>query len=692
MQKYEQKLMWTMVRNLLRHLPARHPAVDDLFRQADELFVLGRYAEAWLKSRAVCDEHPEWVPAELLPHTNNSLRWHDLAELECGALGHVRPSAVRRRVDLIGHLFGIDALGLTVLELLYVKEVSSLAGDLFRLCERVSTRPALALSVLTGHGVMAIERRLAPTSPLVQYGLFDSPRFARIDPLPDLSSATIALLSQPLRTAADVRRALLGRPMASELDWEDFRHLGDDARFLVDLLDGSLRQGQRGVSVLLYGPPGTGKTEFARTLAARLNTDLYALGEEDGHGGSPDTRERLGSIQMAQSLLRDHGEALLLVDEAEDVLDSPSASFGLFGFGPVRRQPQTARVFLHRLLENAPAPMLWVCNRIGGIDSAVLRRFSYVMEVQPPSKRSRQRVWMRSLSQQGYGQCETLAARCAELPVSPGIAAQAIRSARLAGRGAEAVEQVARRLGQGVSGKPLPRRDVQSTSFSLDLICADQDIAELTERLASVRERRFSICVDGPPGTGKSAWVRHLAERLDMEVSLKRASDLLDMFVGGTEANIARAFARAQAAGELLVFDEADSFLQDRRGAQRSWEVTAVNEMLTWMESHPLPFACTTNLLDAVDPAAMRRFTFKLRFGYLDDARVRAAFRRFFEADWPESIPLADRLAPGDFAVVERRARIEGIDDREHLAEMLVEECRHKPGRSRGIGFLQPAG
>jgi SpoVK/Ycf46/Vps4 family AAA+-type ATPase len=186
--------------------------------------------------------------------------------------------------------------------------------------------------------------------------------------------------------------------------------------------------------------------------------------------------------------------------------------------------------------------------------------------------------------------------------------------------------------------------------------------------------------------------VRYLAERLDMEVRLQRASDLLNMFVGGTEANIARAFARARTAGEFLVFDEADSFLNDRRGAQRSWEVTAVNEMLTWMESHPLPFACTTNLLDAVDPAAMRRFTFKLRFDYLDEQRVQAAFTGFFGAEWPESIPLADCLAPGDFAVVKRRAQILGIEDPVRLAKMLAEECRHKPGRSRGMGFLQPAG
>jgi tRNA A37 threonylcarbamoyladenosine biosynthesis protein TsaE len=692
MHKYERKLMWTMVRNLLRHLPARHPAVEDLFRQSDELFVHGRYAEAWLNAPAVWEAQHGWVPEECLPDRHRALRWHELAELELRALGHVRPSATRRRLDLMGQLFSIDALGLSLLELLYLKEVSSLAGDLTRLGERVATRPALALSIITGKGVTAIERRLAPGSPLTQYGLLESPRLSRIDPVPEPSSAAHALLSQPLRTAADVRRVLLGRPPEPALDWDDFRHLGEDSEFLADLLAGTLRQGQRGVGILLHGPPGTGKTEFSRTLAARLGTDLYALGELDDQGGSPTPQERLGSIRMAQSLLRDHGEALLLIDEAEDVLAGPNDPLGLFSSRPMRRQPQTARVFLHRLLEDAAAPMLWVCNRIDGIDSAILRRFSYVMEMQPPSKRSRQRVWMRTLGQHGYRDCESLAARCAELPVSPGVAAQAVRSARIAGRGSEAIEQVARQLGQGVSGKPLPPRASGSDAFNPDLVCCDQDIRQLTAKLTELPEARFSVCVDGPPGTGKSAWVRYLAEQLDMEVRLQRASDLLNMFVGGTEANIARAFARARTTGEFLVFDEADSFLNDRRGAQRSWEVTAVNEMLTWMESHPLPFACTTNLLDAVEPAAMRRFTFKLRFDYLDEQRVRAAFRGFFGAEWPESIPLADCLAPGDFAVVNRRARILGTEDPVRLAEMLDEECRHKPGRSRGMGFLQPAG
>jgi len=49
MHKYEQKLMWTLMRNLLRYLPARHPKLDTLLREAGQLFVLGRHADTWCK-------------------------------------------------------------------------------------------------------------------------------------------------------------------------------------------------------------------------------------------------------------------------------------------------------------------------------------------------------------------------------------------------------------------------------------------------------------------------------------------------------------------------------------------------------------------------------------------------------------------------------------------------------------------
>ena len=104
----------------------------------------------------------------------------------------------------------------------------------------------------------------------------------------------------------------------------------------------------------------------------------------------------------------------------------------------------------------------------------------------------------------------------------------------------------------------------------------------------------------------------------------KRASDLLSKWVGETEQQIAAAFAEARDAGAFLIFDEADSLLADRRGAHRSWEVSQVNEMLTWMESHPLPFACTTNFAEHLDTATLRRFVFKVRLDYVAPEQVEA--------------------------------------------------------------------
>ena len=94
----------------------------------------------------------------------------------------------------------------------------------------------------------------------------------------------------------------------------------------------------------------------------------------------------------------------------------------------------------------------------------------------------------------------------------------------------------------------------------------------------------------------------------------------MSMWVGETEKQITAAFAEARDRGAFLVSDEADSLLSDRRFAERSREVSQVNEMPTWMESHPAPFACTTNYGERLDPATLRRFVFKVTLDYFAGA------------------------------------------------------------------------
>ena len=96
-----------------------------------------------------------------------------------------------------------------------------------------------------------------------------------------------------------------------------------------------------------------------------------------------------------------------------------------------------------------------------------------------------------------------------------------------------------------------------------------------------------------------------------MEVPLlfKRASDLMSKYLGENEKNIAAAFKQAEQDGAVLLIDEVDSFLLDRRNARASWETSLVNEMLTQMESFTGVFVASTNLMNDLDhPSSPAKF------------------------------------------------------------------------------------
>ena len=205
-------------------------------------------------------------------------------------------------------------------------------------------------------------------------------------------------------------------------------------------------------------------------------------------------------------------------------------------------------------------------------------------------------------------------------------------------------------------GTPTPaageRRSV--TTYDLDMLNVETrfEVPRIVEALKA--RGHGTLCFYGAPGTGKTALAEHIAKASDRPLIIKQASDLMSKYVGETEQNMAAMFREAEAEKAVLLLDEADSFLQDRRGAQRTYEVTEVNEMLQGMERFAGIFVCTTNLLDRIDQAALRRFTFKIRFMPLTAAqrethvRDRGAGRRRGAADaascargWPGSTSCA---------------------------------------------------
>jgi SpoVK/Ycf46/Vps4 family AAA+-type ATPase len=175
---------------------------------------------------------------------------------------------------------------------------------------------------------------------------------------------------------------------------------------------------------------------------------------------------------------------------------------------------------------------------------------------------------------------------------------------------------------------------------------------------------------------------------LGKRVLFKRVSDLQSMWVGECEKQIAEAFEQAKDDEMVLIIDEGDSFLQSRQGDKRSWEISQVNEMLSQMETHTQPFIITSNLMNTLDEACLRRFTFKIKFDFLLPDQADELFTAYFNSPAPKAILSNHILAPGDFANVHKRANVLKMTDSEAIYDMLEQECKLKPQHGGNkIGF-----
>ncbi len=555
---------------------------------------------------------------------------------------------------------------------------------------------------------------LKPGGRLESLALIDTPiaehNITDLGDLMRLSDRLLPILLEGYESESAMMAAFTKPAKASELTLADYPHVEADARYLAALLKSATERSEKGVNVLIYGAPGTGKTEFAKVISALSGAELYEVECFDREGQSLSGKERYRSLQVSQSFLKGRGNTVLLFDEVEDVFPSnPSEMLNLFLGDDNHRGSVNGKAWVNQTLENNPVPTIWISNSISQIDPAYRRRFQFHLELKNPPQNVRANITRKHLAGLDVSEdfVEKLAARKTLTPAQIHAAARfaQLTFGRVEGQVEDGVEALMLKqlersdeaLGHKEENDKSQYRPLVTT---YDLSLLNIETRHPVEKIIAALKNRGagSLCFFGMPGTGKTALGEHIAKSMERPLIIKKASDLMSKYVGETEQQMAAMFKEAEQEKAVLLLDEADSFLQNRALAQRSYEITEVNEMLQGMERFKGVFICTTNLFDRIDEAALRRFTFKIQFKPL----TREQREKMFATEALEGNAanltgkICDRLnklqmlTPGDFASVKRQITLldETLTPDEFL-EQLEQEHKVKPDIkwARTIGF-----
>jgi SpoVK/Ycf46/Vps4 family AAA+-type ATPase len=159
----------------------------------------------------------------------------------------------------------------------------------------------------------------------------------------------------------------------------------------------------------------------------------------------------------------------------------------------------------------------------------------------------------------------------------------------------------------------------------------------------------------GPSGTGKTLAARVLSSVLQKDLYRLDLSTVVNKYIGETEKNLSRIFARAEELDVILLLDEGDALLTRRTEVQNANDRYAnleTNYLLQRLESFEGILIVTTNAGDRIDRAFQRRMDVVISFPP-PDAGERWNI-------WQLHLPTEHRVTDSVLAEVAQRCELTG--------------------------------
>jgi transitional endoplasmic reticulum ATPase len=537
-------------------------------------------------------------------------------------------------------------------------------GDTVRLT-RADVDPASAVTLETRDGTRLdrhdAQERLADR--VVRSGTrirLDDGEFDVIETRPGgpvrITDETELTVAEPPGSAGD------GPPDVSvrESTYEDIGGLEselDSVREMIELpLSGPERFDRLGIDpptgVLLFGPPGTGKTLIARAVATEIDASFHAIsGPEIVSKYKGESEQRLREAFEGAAAA---APAIVFLDEIDAIAGKRDADADM-----ENRVVAQLLTLMDGLVPTERVVVIGATNRLDAVDPALRRagRFDRELEIGVPDAAGRREVLAvhtRSAPLADDVDLNDLAARThgfvgadlAALVREAGIAALTANREPLELRGEDfeealsAVEPSAMR--EYVAERP-------SVTFA-EVGGLDEAKRRLREAVewpleygplfdAAGTDPPTGLLLSGPSGTGKTLLARAVAGETGVNFLRVDGPDLLDRYVGESEAPVREVFERARRTAPTIVFlDELDA-VAGRRGESEVTEraVSQLRSALDRAADHPnIVVLAATSRQAALDDALRRPGRLDTALGIsIPDQAARREILEIHTADTP---------------------------------------------------------